>query len=57
MSVFHLIPSMNPSGDFSVSAWVKLSNKNAYRSAVTSRSEILSMETKLVVICFTFQTK
>ena len=33
---------MNPSGDFSVSAWVKLSNKNAYRSAVTSRSETVN---------------
>ena len=34
--------SMNPSGNFSVSAWVKLSNKNAYRSAVTSRSETVN---------------
>ena len=34
--------SMNPSGDFSVSAWVKLSNKNDYRSAVTSRSETVN---------------
>ena len=34
--------TMNPSGDFSVSAWVKLSNKNAYRSAVTSRSETVN---------------
>ena len=33
---------MNPSGNFSVSAWVKLSNKNAYRSAVTSRSETVN---------------
>ena len=34
--------TMNPSGNFSVSAWVKLSNKNAYRSAVTSRSETVN---------------
>ena len=34
--------TMNPSGDFSVSAWVKLSNSNAYRSAVTSRSETVN---------------
>ena len=34
--------TMNPSGDFSVSAWVKLSNKNEYRSAVTSRSETVN---------------
>ena len=34
--------TMNPSGDFSVSAWVKLSNKNDYRSAVTSRSETVN---------------
>ncbi len=34
--------TMNPSGDFSVSAWVKLSNKSAYRSAVTSRSETVN---------------
>ena len=50
--------TMNPSGDFSVSAWVKLSNKNAYRSAVTSRSETdtawVRKQTELV-ICFTFK--
>ena len=34
--------TMNPSGDFSVSAWVKLSNKSDYRSAVTSRSETVN---------------
>ena len=34
--------TMNPTGNFSVSAWVKLSNKNAYRSAVTSRSETVN---------------
>ena len=34
--------TMNPSGDFSVSAWVKLSNSNKYRSAVTSRSETVN---------------
>ena len=33
---------MNPSGDFSVSAWVKLTNSNKYRSAVTSRSETVN---------------
>ena len=34
--------TMNPSGDFSVSAWVKLTNSNKYRSAVTSRSETVN---------------
>ena len=33
---------MNPSGDFSVSAWVKLTNSSKYRSAVTSRSETVN---------------
>ena len=34
--------TMNPSGDFSVSAWVKLTNSSKYRSAVTSRSETVN---------------
>ncbi len=34
--------TMNPSGNFSVSAWVKLTNSNKYRSAVTSRSETVN---------------
>ena len=34
--------TMNPSSDFSVSAWVKLTNSNKYRSAVTSRSETVN---------------